>query len=113
MSGKPRLRFSIRDLLWLIVVVALVVIWRIDHHRLAWQPTDDELWIPFYEEVDGNTLDELSCMLRDAGIPHVVRSHKLGGRRILVTLPHLRAAEDATADHPVIRRLKQPPKPIR
>jgi hypothetical protein len=98
--------------MWFAVVVALVVIWRVDHHRLAWQPADDELWIPLYEEVDGNVLDELSRMLRDAGVPHAVRSHDLGGRRILVTLPHLQAAEDATANHPAIRRLEQPPKPF-
>jgi len=30
-----KLRFTIRDLLWLTVVVALAVAWWIDHHRLT------------------------------------------------------------------------------
>jgi len=29
-DGRPRLRFTIRDILWLTVVVAIVVAWRID-----------------------------------------------------------------------------------
>ena len=29
----PRLRFTIRDLLWLTLVVALAVGWWLDHHR--------------------------------------------------------------------------------
>jgi len=35
------LRFTIRDVLWLTVVVALAVAWRIDHSRLA---TDAANW---------------------------------------------------------------------
>jgi hypothetical protein len=33
--GRRTFRFTIRDLLWLTVVVALAVAWWIDHHRLT------------------------------------------------------------------------------
>jgi hypothetical protein len=32
-DGRPRLRFTIRDILWLTVVVAIVVAWCIDHEH--------------------------------------------------------------------------------
>jgi len=35
-----RLRFTIRDLLWLTLVVALVVGWWVDHRHLAPRPTE-------------------------------------------------------------------------
>ena len=66
-----RLRFSIRDLLWLTLVVAILVAWWVDHRRIQ----DDNVrhWLKLYEEtgeygelrkaladpVDGNTLREI------------------------------------------------------
>ena len=38
-----RLRFTIRDLLWLTVVVALATGWWLDHRRLAVEPFKDDL----------------------------------------------------------------------
>ena len=41
-----RLRFSIRDLLWLTVVVALAVAWRLDHGELSKRV--NELMSPYH-----------------------------------------------------------------
>lgn len=30
-DGRPRLRFTVRDMLWLTVAVAIIAAWRIDH----------------------------------------------------------------------------------
>jgi len=43
-----RLRFSIRDLLWLTLVVALAVGWWLDHARLS-QNDEEMLPIPSYK----------------------------------------------------------------
>jgi hypothetical protein len=44
-----RLRFAIRDLLWLTVVIALAVGWWLDHQRLApdWKQS------PYHALIDG------------------------------------------------------------
>jgi hypothetical protein len=44
-----RLRFSIRDLLWLTLVVALAVGWWVDHQRL----TPDWKLSPYHALIDG------------------------------------------------------------
>ena len=38
------LRFTIRELLWLTVVVALLVAWAIDHQRLSSRDDEAALW---------------------------------------------------------------------
>ncbi|MHB0955146.1 MAG: hypothetical protein ACYC0X_02085 [Pirellulaceae bacterium] len=106
LNNKRRwFRFSVRDLMWFLVVVGLLVAWRADHCRQAWHPTDDDLWIPFVESGDRPALAEMSGSLRVAEIPHAVRANGLGGWRILVTLPHLESAQRAVANHPALRGL--------
>jgi hypothetical protein len=86
--------------MWLTVVIGVVIGWTVDHRRLVWRPSDDDLWIPLAEFAERGTIDEMSRMLDDAKIPHAVRPNQLGGFRILVTLPNLDAALAAIDGHP-------------
>jgi len=104
------LRYYLRDVMWLMVVLGLAIAWRADHQRLLWKPSDGELWIPLVELVEGDTIGEMSRILDEAEIPHAIRDTPHGGVRILVTLPDMDAASAAIADHPALAHV-QPLKP--
>jgi len=48
-----RFHFTIRDLLWLTLVVALVVGWWLDHRRLTYvEPFDSKLTLRYTDEMN-------------------------------------------------------------
>jgi hypothetical protein len=101
------LRYHLRDVMWLMVVLGLAIAWRVDHERLRWKPTDGELWIPLVQLTEGHVVREISRILDDADISHAIRDVPHGGVRILVTLPNMDAASAAIADHPALARVQR------
>ncbi len=89
-------RFCLRDILWLILVIGLVIGWRMDHERLRWEPGPEELWIPFSENIGHESIAEVASALDQANVPYAVRDTPFGTVRILVTSSNVDAASAAT-----------------
>ena len=97
---SSQLRYRLRDVMWLALVLGLVIGWTIDHRRNVWKPDDDDLWIPLVEQNDRESIQKFARVLDAANISHVVRDNRKGTVRILVTLPNMDAASKELDEHP-------------
>ena len=50
------MRFTIRDLLWLTVVVALGVAWCVDRSRLVDKVNSQALWLKYFDAISSSPL---------------------------------------------------------
>jgi hypothetical protein len=85
-SLRSMMTFSIRDLFWLTVVVAMGVAWWLDHRR--WEPTEltrsEAEWLQRQNKYLQDGIDNIDRQLADHGFQLEERSFLgLGGRKTI------------------------------
>jgi hypothetical protein len=102
------MRFSIRDLMWLMAVVALVV--TVGSERLAWQRADAR-WLEERARREKEVAAELA--MRDARIRGVREQNALHQHQIVVLLEQVRELESKAAqrEDSARRKIIQPVLP--